>query len=626
MAKKVSGNAYSNPAGVDYGWSSFVNNLKTDISNVTYQQDKAVNNYEKKTQSQVFDEWNNYTNSINNFEQSVTSLSGMSSGNASFDEQVRQTFNAEADGLYEAAKEAAAGNITSQQYKQIERDAKEKLANTARAMPILVSQGQDWIDGMSIEPGNYGAVSSTMPTEAQIVLSNLAKQNKGPNDPPVTLQFVGNTPSLFVPGKEEGTGAMMNLNAVYADAQKGKDLVPIIDNYSTTLTGAYKNVFQPANTDSKYITTYYEPDPNDPTKEIAYQTITDKGRQEGIDAMIRLNQFDGMLNNNELMRMIWQDQMPDEITGDVTWHATDPSLSAEENKAMLQEQRDKAARFLAEKAFDENATAYQVGKRVGKRNKPTDAGVGDGTGTGANDSPGANFGLDAEASKLVETINAAFNNPQAKASKLEGMKIGDGTIDRAIYNPETNTIDVYEKQVYDVYTDTEKDGEVSEGVKTVTRDQLLGSYTPQMASMLAQDVQKQMYGGSQTNLNQIKNIPNYYNAVQKQYLLDRTRDQMLMKKYDEAADEGTKMWKTYMQFKKDNPLPPQYQKELSKRLNAIPEYKKGMKMIEENRDNPLIKADNKQAVGASIVTPYYMQVHKQLLDEIKEAELNKLKG
>ena len=163
---------------------------------------------------------------------------------------------------------------------------------------------------------------------------------------------------------------MLNLGGIHADYTRGKDFVNIIDDYSKTLTGGFNNIFQPDNQASTFITRTTEPDPANPNQEVIYQTITDEQKEQGIQAMMDKGQFDGLLNNKRLMSMIWQDQMDDKITGDDSWGVTDPSKSAEENKAMLANQRDLANRFLAEKAFDENAKAYGIKKAVAIQNKP----------------------------------------------------------------------------------------------------------------------------------------------------------------------------------------------------------------------------------------------------------------
>lgn len=414
---------YENPKGVNYDWNKFLEAQKFASKQVSSVSESAKKNaYEKKSQGKLYDDMNSFKNKSENFQQNVTELSSKTSGNANFDDNVRMTFQQESDALYKAAKELDMGNITHEQYRSIENDAFSRLKSFQAALPTMVEQGTEWNKAMSIEPGNYGAVSSTTPTEAQIVMDEWAKQGN------VQLNFDGNNPILFVPGQEEGTGSMINLNNVTADAAKGKDFVNIIDDYSKTLTGAYDNIFQPKNNSSKFISTYYEPDPNDPTKEIAYKTITKDGREKGIQAMIDMGQFDGLVANNRVMKMIWQDQMPDELTGDFTWGATDPDLSEEENAKILGEQNEKATRWLAEKAFDDNATQYLLGKKSGTRKKQNTVV------TPTNGAPA--FEVDDITTLLVDLKN----DPSANASKLINKKVNGEVVTDVDYDPESGEL------------------------------------------------------------------------------------------------------------------------------------------------------------------------------------------
>lgn len=414
---------YENPKGVNYDWNKFLEAQKFASEQVSSVSESARKNaYEKKSQGKLYDDMNSFKNKSENFQQNVTELSSKTSGNANFDDNVRMTFQQESDALYKAAKELDMGNITHEQYRSIENDAFSRLKSFQAALPTMVEQGTEWNEAMSIEPGNYGSVSSTTPTEAQIVMDEWAKQGN------VQLNFDGNNPILFVPGKDEGTGSMINLNNVTADAAKGKDFVNIIDDYSKTLTGAYDNIFQPKNGSSKFISEYYEEDPNDPTKEIVYKTITKDGREKGIQAMIDMGQFDGLVANNRVMKMVWQDQMPDELTGDFTWGATDPDLSEEENAKILGEQNEKATRWLAEKAFDDNATQYLLGKKTGKRDKQNTV-VAPGNGEPA-------FEVDDITTLLVDLKN----DPSANSSKLINKKVNGEVVTDVDYDPDSGEL------------------------------------------------------------------------------------------------------------------------------------------------------------------------------------------
>ena len=296
MATKKMG-AYENPNRIDYGWQSLLGELKAGQKQVSSFNENAQRNaYEKSSQNTFYDQFNNYKNQIENFDNAVTNLSKKTSGLQTFDDNVRNTFRGESDALWDAAKELDAGNITYEQYRKIEQDAFSRLNNFTTALPSLTVQAQEWQKAMEIEPGNYGAVSSTTPTEAEQVMF------KWGNGGDVRLKFDGNNPMLYSPDESGNTnGQMLNLGGIHADYTRGKDFVNIIDDYSKTLTGGFNNIFQPENQASTFITRTTEPDPANPNQEIIYQTITDEQKEQGIQAMMDKGQFDGLLNNKRLM-------------------------------------------------------------------------------------------------------------------------------------------------------------------------------------------------------------------------------------------------------------------------------------------------------------------------------------
>lgn len=579
---------YENPKRVDTDWNKFLDAQKFAAKQISSVSESARKNaYEKKSQGKLYDDMNSFKNKSENFQQNVTELSSKTSGNANFDDNVRMTFQNESDALYRAAKELDMGNITHEQYRSIENDAFSRLKSFQAALPTMVEQGTEWNNAMSIEPGNYGSVSSTTPTEAQIVMDEWAKQGN------VQLNFDGNNPILFVPGQEEGTGSMINLNNVTADAAKGKDFVNIIDDYSKTLTGAYDNIFQPKNESSKFISTYYEEDPNDPTKEIAYKTITKDGRDKGIQAMIDMGQFDALVANNRVMKMIWQDQMPDELTGDFTWGATDPDLSEEENAKILGEQNEKATRWLAEKAFDENATQYLLGKKSGSRKKQNTVI------TPANGAPA--FEVDDITTLLVDLKD----NPSANASKLINKKVNGEVVTDVDYDPETGELVLMGSKL--VVSKDVVDGE--EKITEETVNSQIGSINLNDTDNLlnfGKLMHTNDYGGDKDAEEERKRMKANFERLNK------------VRQLDNAILNNQTTNSSYSKWATSNPLPDALIDRFKAELGANPNYQAAQKTLMASK-----RAKEDIEAFEAAVLPIEKMLHTTLMKDYKKGEAEK---
>jgi hypothetical protein len=378
------------------------------------------------------------------------------------------------------------------------------------------------------------------------------------------------------------------MNAVTADAAKGKDFVNIIDDYAPTLTGAYDNIFQPKNNSSKFISTYYEDDPNDPTKEIAFKTITKEGREQGINAMIDLGQFDSLVANNRVMKMIWQDQMPDEMTGDYTWGATDPDLSEEENSKIISDQNEKATRWLAEKAFDDNATQYLMGKKSGSRKK-TNTVVAPGNG----EQP---FEVDDITTLLVDLKN----NPSANKSKLINKKVNGDVVTNVDYDEETGELTLMGSKLV-----VSKD--VVDGEEKITEE----TVNTQIGSINLNDTENLL------NFGKLMHTNDY--GADKDAEAERKRMKANFEKLNKVKELESAILNnqttnsSYSQWAKSNPLPDGLIDKFKTELASDPTYKAAeKKLMSSKRDAAAIDAFN------ATVLPIEKTLHTSLMEQHKK--------
>ena len=198
---------------------------------------------------------------------------------------------------------------------------------------------------MKIPPGQAGAVSVMTPNATQNVMLGVKDGS---------TSFVMKNGELYgIKPNESGGSDVVNLDKLSQEIEGGGNFYQTVPDLTESLKGGYDNVLKPGGKDNADFVTFEE-------KRVGSQMATvkfmsQKQRDNAADALVKSGQFKGILDDDERMKVIWSDMMGN----DVPWQQVEGD-TPEEVKANLEEQRNKAAYFLAQKAIEDNAPADGV--------------------------------------------------------------------------------------------------------------------------------------------------------------------------------------------------------------------------------------------------------------------------
>lgn len=217
---------------------------------------------------------------------------------------------------------------------------------------------------MKIPPGQTGAVSVMTPDATQRVMLGIKDGS---------TSFVLKGGELYgIKPRSEGGSDVVNLDKLSQEIENGNDFFQTVPDLSESLKGGYDNILKPNGKDNVDYITFEEQRVGSQVATVKYMT-TDQ-RNKAADALVKSNQFKGILDDEERMKVIWSDMMGN----DVPWQQVEGG-TREEVEAALKKQRNEAAYFLAQKALEDN-TAPDGVKMVVSRSKYTAPGSSKGAG------------------------------------------------------------------------------------------------------------------------------------------------------------------------------------------------------------------------------------------------------
>jgi len=303
-----------------------------------------------------------------------------STGNASLDENILAFWNEKADDYFKIKNAMDQGVISKQ-------EGNRALAKINGLIPQFKEQAKYLAEQSAAYKQDLadGKVSSVGSIQNKNILSALG------NGSNVGIIERGGKLYYYKPGEDGEEGSMINGGEMIAKAQVDENLYRTIPDVSGVLTSAFDKTYQPESLESKYVKTVDvkrgDPIPgntegavfnNIPEGEIyTYQIIEDQGKIDGQAAMLSNGTLDPIINNDEIMVSTWQDTVPDEWLAenypdnpelvDSRWNDFPPDMSSEEKSQIQQLQRDAAKKYLAEKAYEDNASMDNKLKFMQKR-------------------------------------------------------------------------------------------------------------------------------------------------------------------------------------------------------------------------------------------------------------------
>lgn len=424
---------YTNPQRIiDRSFDAFTNAGKRWVGQIvkTREQIQERNALEKKQQKI---QWEKQNEEQQKMYSSVNEMG--STGNSILDENYRSFYNADVDKYFEITNLRDNGKIK-------QADANRELANLRndvllmnKIIPYIAEQASMQKEHGKIPLGTAGAISSVTSGESQDVLGQMIIGGNTAMVRKNGIMYLYNPP---IAGQQEG--AMINLNEIAAMQASGEDIIHLVPDISKDLEMAYNNIYNPDQVNSEYIklktvelddgntysykefkTERFNPDPP-PGKWEPFDA-----KEYGIQAMIDGGQFDPLIRDKKKMESIWQDIMPDNITGDISWGFVDPELDGDEvaQEEFLADQVMEAKKWMAQQAYDNNSDMDNVLKYISKTKTKTK--------DNKNDNSNSNTRSKPKSYTTVAQYNAAVENGEIE--KFDTIIIGGKIVKGFVQDP-----------------------------------------------------------------------------------------------------------------------------------------------------------------------------------------------
>lgn len=204
---------------------------------------------------------------------------------------------------------------------------------------------------MKIPPGQTGAVSVMTPNASQNVMLGIKDGS---------TSFVMKNGELYgIKPNSTGGSDVVNLDKLSQEIESGANFFQTVPDLTESLKGGYDNVVKPQGQDNADYVTFEEKRVGSQVATVKY--MNQQQRDDAVDAMVKSNQFKGILDDEDRMKVIWSDMMGE----DVPWQQVEGD-TREEVQANLEKQRNQAAYFLAQKAIEDNAAPDGVKMVVGR--------------------------------------------------------------------------------------------------------------------------------------------------------------------------------------------------------------------------------------------------------------------
>jgi hypothetical protein len=378
---------YTNPQRIiDKSFDVFTEGSKRWVGQIakTSAQIQERNALEKEQQKE---QWEKQNEEQQKMYSSVNEIG--STGNSALDENTRGYLNDNVDKYFEIKNLMDNGKVSQADGNKELANLKNDVVKFKSIVPYLAEQTNLQREHGKIALGTAGAISSVTSGESQGILGNIITGGNTAIVKKNGIMYLYNPP---IAGQQKG--GMMNLDELAAKQAAGEDIVTLVPDISGDLAGAYKNIFNPDDVNSEYISleTVDLADGNTYSykkfKTERFNPETNKmepfdAKEYGMQAMIDAGQFDPIIANEKAMKSVWQDMMPDDITGDTEWGFVDPALDGDEaaQQAALDEQATQAKEWMAQQAYDNNSEMDNVLKYVSKKKTPTEGGGGGGGGS-----------------------------------------------------------------------------------------------------------------------------------------------------------------------------------------------------------------------------------------------------
>jgi|TARA_R100001440_G_scaffold74283_1_gene99630 hypothetical protein len=530
-------------------------------------------------------------------------------GNKVLDENIQAFWNEKVDDYFKIKNAMQDGTITKQEGNRGLSQIMALVPQFKRQVQIIGAQSAAFK-----EDAANGNVSSIGSIENK---SFLKRAGQGGN---IGIVERGGQLYFFAPEEDGEPASMINGNELLTMENSGQNMYQTKPNLTEPGTAIFNKIIQPESLESDFVETIpvkkgdINPVTGKPIQNLedgkiySYRTIKQDKKQGAIEAMQKSPAISSMIGNDNLMKRVWQDEIPDEeierIAGEQGfdtslykdgWHEYTQNMSEDQISKINNEQNEIMKIYLANKFYNDNATMDNTLKYVKEEViNPTDT----------NEKTGEPYYMD-----IVNDTVSFFENPLENKNLLLNHSITSGG--------KTFNIDNIRVQDDMVFIETEDyqpvDEETGEPVgKPVYK--VIESFNmkdPSQQAVLAQDLQRAAGGNNKDNNEVIAMFRRLYPEVYKKRQVELSKT---ASKNNVPTGFAFKDQKAYNNWKDKHPLDEEGKQYLrtNKKLIAA---------------QAAVDAAGIDPIARSMAQKEFMELEYEIYQEaLIQGSLNKLQG
>lgn len=372
-------------------------------------------------------------------------------GYGTFDQNMNDFFGDQTEKYFKIKQGIQDGTISQMEGNRTLSYLNNQVTEFKNSVVPIMAQVKQLQEALKIPPGQPGAISSRVPTAQQEVLLALSQ---GGN---VKIVDDNGQLCLFKPGEGDEEAAMININELLNLESSGKEYFKTVPDISESLKGIYNNTVKPGGKDNADLVMFETKRIGD--QEATLKFMTPEQRNKAAESMVTSNQFKGILDDEERMQSIWADMMGK----DTDWMDVE-GTTAEETEANIKKQRDEAARWMANKAIEDNAAADGI-KMVQSTRKYKAPGSGRATKSNLTDQA-----REQRYNVYAEKSNELVGNPDKIAAALTEVNPVGKTYSVV---DESYIVDIMSEDDFDKYNDLDTKEEKTKFANKLAKDNKL---------------------------------------------------------------------------------------------------------------------------------------------------------
>ena len=438
-------------------------------------------------------------------------------GNKVLDENIQAFWNEKVDDYFKIKNAMQDGTITKQEGNRGLAQIMALVPQFKRQVAVIGAQSASFK-----EDAANGNVSSVGSIENK---SFLKRAGAGGN---IGIVERGGQLYFFAPEEDGEPASMINGNELLTMENSGQNMYQTKPNLTKPGEAIFNAEIQPDSLDSEHVEYIQvkKGDINPVTgkpftnledgKIYTYRTITQDKKQGAIDAMQKSPAISSMIGNDNLMKRVWQDEIPDEEIERIAtelnldtslykdgWHEYTEDMSEDQVNKINSEQNQIMKTYLANKFYNDNATMDNTLKFVKEEVI---------TSTSKNEETGEPYYMD-----VVNDTLSFFENPLENKNLILNKTVDGKTVDDVQIDADGNV-----KLLTKDYIITQETGEVDENGEPITEKKKvfkeIGTYNskdPLQQLILAQQQQRSIGGNAKDNLAIVQNMRRLYPELYK---------------------------------------------------------------------------------------------------------------